>query len=417
MTTTADIFRPLALAARLLLACWPQLLLIGCLALMARTLLLNAAVSIGLQNATGGMIVLSLVVLVKLAALVLMFAVLRPHLPAVAALRRNVLETQGPESRPADHVLAVTAAAILPFFVYYAAWGFLGDTVREYSRLALAQAPFGESVDIFALVRSKGVFLSIALCWLVRFVAKRLNARAGHPYWRLLIVAADASWVFIGLYALDVWKDDWIRWLGAGTVLSVDTWWPSIAAHAAEAFVPAEFRPQPIGEQVQSLFFYALLPMIWLVMAAIINGYELSAPPRAAAPSSGSGLRKWLRDFADHFIGGYRSRYAPVWTCLKLTLGSGLATLLTFIVAYRLIAWVGAWLWWVATRTIGAHDLGTWELMADAISVFIGSPSDLDGGILLDPMRVVLLAAVLEYSVASAGNRRAGDQVTTARGR
>jgi transposase InsO family protein len=31
----------------------------------------------------------------------------------------------------------VTAAAILPFFAYYAAWGFLGDTVREYSRLAL----------------------------------------------------------------------------------------------------------------------------------------------------------------------------------------------------------------------------------------------------------------------------------------
>ncbi|TIM19196.1 MAG: hypothetical protein E5Y61_34625 [Mesorhizobium sp.] len=116
--------------------------------------------------------------------------------------------------------MAITAAAILPFFAYYAAWGFLGDTVREYSRMALAQADFGKSVDIFAILQSSGVALSIVICWLVRFAAKRLNARASHPYWRLLIVATDATWVFIGLYALGVWKDQFIRWLGAGAASS-----------------------------------------------------------------------------------------------------------------------------------------------------------------------------------------------------
>ena len=67
------------------------------------------------------------------------------------------------------------------------------------------------------------------------------------------------------------------------------------------------------------------------------------------------------------------------------------------------ISWAGAWTWYGLTRLIGAHDLGTWQIFADAISLFIGSPSELDGGILLDAVRVALLAAVLETAVAMAG--------------
>ena len=48
------------------------------------------------------------------------------------------------------------------------------------------------------------------------------------------------------------------------------------------------------------------------------------------------------------------------------------------------ISWAGAWTWYGLTRLIGAHDLGTWQIFADAISPFIGSPSEVDGGILLD---------------------------------
>lgn len=416
MTTTEDIVRPLALTARLLARFWPQLLLIACLGLIARGLLLRGAVAVGLQNPLGGMVVLSLVVLTKLLVIVSMFAALRPGLPALASLRKNPSREPQPTPRQsADQLLTVTAAAILPFFAYYAAWGFLGDTVREYSRLALASANLGESVNIFDLLRSSGVGVSIVACWAVRGFAKRMNQRSDRPYWRLLIVAADASWIFIGLYALDVWKDDFIRWIGAGSVLeqmsrNLDWLTPTLTAYAAEGFTLVEFQGPGFGEQAQNLFFYALLPMIWLVMAAIINGYDLSAAPSRATPrpSSNASWGKWLRDFAAHFLGGYRSRYAPVWTCLKLTLGAGLATLLTFIVAYRLLNWLGAWLWMAATRGIGAYDLTTWQVLADVISIFIGSPSDLDGGILLDAARIALLAAVLEYAIASqqgAGSR------------
>ena len=406
--TTADIVRPLALTVGLLGRFWPQLLLIGSIGYVVRDLLLEASVSVGLQHPLGGMLVLSLVVLAKLLVVVLMFAVLRPAMPAVAALRQESSNAGARPDRPAagDHLLGVTAAAVLPFFAYYAAWGFLGDTVREYSRLALQRVPFGERLNIFDLVHSRGVVVAIAACWLIRWIAKRMNARARHPYWRLLVVAADASWIFIGLYALGVWKNDLITWMGAGSLLQSWNWnMPSLtmAAHAAGGFTPVEFRPPGLFEQLQGLFFYALLPMVWLVMAAIINGYELSAAssPAAGPPSGAATRRKWLRDFVKYFVGGYRSRYQPVWTCLRLTLSAGLATLLTFVIAYRALNWLGAWLWFGATRLIGVHDLATWQVIANVIDVFIGSPSDLDGGILLDAVRIALLAAVLEHAVAT----------------
>jgi hypothetical protein len=408
-----DIAKPLALTAGLLARFWPQLLLIGSIGYIANDLLLNAAVSVGLRHPLGGMVVLSSVVLAKLLVVVTMFSVLRPALPALAALRQKS-RGEGPapdERKTSDHMLAITAAAILPFFAYYAAWGFLGDTVREYSRLALDRVPFGEKVSIFDLLSSSGLLASILACWAIRWGAKRMNARSRGPYWRLLIVAADASWIFISLYALSVWKNDFIAWIGAGSLLEElsmggQFFSLSIAAYAAESFTPVEFRQPGVLEQAQNLFFYALLPMIWLVMAAIINGYELSAPPApAVAPSQASTWRQWLRDFVAHFVGGYRSRYAPVWTCLKLTLSAGLATLLTFIVAWRAIGWLGGWTWVGLTRAIGGHDLVTWQMLANIIDVFIGSPSDLDGGILLDAMRIALLAAVLEYAVATQRDR------------
>lgn len=409
MTVIRDIVRPLLLQAGLLVRFWPQLLLIGVVGYVARELLLDLAVTVGFRNPLGGMVTLSLVVLVKLLVVVAMFAALRPGLPALAALREQPARDQGvPRWRVAgDRMLAVAAAAILPFFAYYAAWGFLGDTVREYSRLALDRVPFGERLQIFELLQSRGLIAAIAACWAIRWFAKRMNRRSHGTWWSLLIVAADASWIFIGLFALSKWKDQFIAWLGAGSLLEeLSFGWPSlsIAAYAAaEAFVPVEFREPSLLEQAQNLFFYVLLPLVWLVMAAIISGYDLSAAPAAAtpAPSSASTWSRWLRDFTRYFLRGYQTRYRPVWTCLRLTIGAGLGTLLTFVVAYRAIGWLGAWAWYGATRTLGPYDLETWQVLAGVIALFIGSPSDLNGGILLDALRITLLAAVLEHAVST----------------
>ncbi|MGE0241679.1 MAG: hypothetical protein AB7F09_09855 [Parvibaculaceae bacterium] len=414
MVLMQDVFEPLGLAGRLLLRYWPQLLLLAVIGSLLHDLLLEAAVRAGMDNALLGMVILSLVVLAKLAVIVMMFSVVRPALAGLAALDQTKAGTSSPAEHRGDHILAVTAAAILPFFVYYAAWGFLGDTVREYSRIALSRVPFGESAHFLDLLQARWLVASIVLCWLIRWFAKYMNKRAGVPYWRFLVVACDATWLFIGLYGIGIYKDQLIEKLGAGAFAA----WSFIGeAQAAETFRPVEFTPLGFWADLQNLFFFALLPLVWLVMAAIINGYEVvgAGKPVAETVATASSWRRWLGDFIGHFLGGYRSRYAPVWKCVRLTFAAGPATLLTLVIAYQAVSWAGAWLWVGITRWIGAADLVTWQMLASPITIFIGSPSDLDGGILLDAVRICLLAAVLDHAVSS-GTRR-NDEISAARGR
>lgn len=408
MAMLKDIGGLVALATRLFARFWPQLMLIAALGLIARAFLLEAAVSVGLKAPLGGMVVLSLVVLVKLLVVIGMFATLTPGLPALAALRGTAPAAAAPVPKgPAtNQLLLITAAAILPFFAYYAAWGFLADTVREYSRLALDRVAFGERVQIFELLRSRSLIAVIAVCWLVRWFAKRANSRAPSSWLRFVIVAADASWIFIGLYALDKWKDDLIAWIGAGAVLegleaSLAGFVQEARAAAAASDVPVEFRKPDVFTVLQGLFFYALLPLIWLVLTAIIYGYDLSAKPAALpSPSRATTLRKWFHDFLAHFLGGYRSRYRPVWTCLGRLLGAGLGALLAFIVLYRAMGWLTAWAWYGTTHFLGPYAFETWQRIGNILSVLVGSPVELDGGILFDPIRIVLLAAMLEFAVS-----------------
>lgn len=406
MSLVLDIMRPLSLASRLFLRFWPQLLLLATIGVLLHDLLLDLAVRAGLKNALAGMVVLSFVVLAKLVAIVMMFAVLRPAMAGLTALAEAPAATTGNKYR-ATHIVGVTAIAILPFFAYYAAWGFLGDTVREYSRLALARVPFGESANFLDLLQARWLVISIIACWLVRWFAKYMNKRATVPYWRFLVVACDASWVFIGLYGIGIYTSQLIEHLGAGTFTASSLFIGE--ARAAQDFTPVEFAAPDFWTQAQSLFFFALLPLVWLVMTAIIYGYELSKPGAVPVGADTSGAKTWRKlfgDFLGHYIGGYRSRYTPVWRCVRLTLTAGPATLLTFMIAYQFITWAGAWAWVGATRAIGAHDLATWQMLADPLTLLFGSPSDLSGGILLDAIRICLLAAVLDYAITS--GRRQG---------
>lgn len=403
-----DLLAPVALAGRLFWRCWPQLLLITSVGAVARELLIEAAVETGLRNALLGMSVLSLVVLAKLVVIVMMFMVLRPHLPAVTALARKPGADAQPAQEKREGTLTLVAATLLPFFAYYAAWGFLGDTVREYSRMALARVPFGESANFLNLLTSDWLIGSIAACWILRFLFKNIHKRQSATIWPYLIVACDATWVFIGLYALGTWQDELLRWIGSGALfdslpqfdgLQVQLVTP---AYAAEQFVPIELRGRSLLDSLRSLFFYALLPLVWLVMTAIIYGYDVATKrPSSDVAGTPARWRKWLGDFVGHWISGYRSRYMPVLRCVGMALRAGLPTLVALIIGYRLIGWLGAWAWVGITRHIGSHDLTDWQLIFEPLVLLIGSPSDLNGGILLDPLRICLLAAVFERAVAA----------------
>jgi hypothetical protein len=413
-----DILDLLRLFVGLWRATWPVLLLIAACGVIANDLLLPLAVKVGYASAIAGFAVLSLVVLVKLVVIVLMFMTLRLHMPAVTALHAGGVAAVDPAApaSPADRrLLALLAVAILPFFAYYAAWGFLGDTVREYSLLALSMAPFGESAVILDVPDSRWLFAAILGFWALRRFAKWMKERGARPFWQFVIVLCDTNWIFIGLFVLSRWKDAFWAWIASGgpmpwLIWLRDTLTTLVGKAQAATIQPVELAAPPLATTLQNLLLYALLPLVWLLMTAVIYGYDVKqtvplAQHRrvAAALSRYSALPKFLRDFIDHFVAGYRSRYLPVVNTVRLAFGASLPVLLALIVFYRAIGWLGAWSWIGLSRLIGAQDLVTWQMLASAIALLLGGPSDIRGGILIDTLRICLLAAVMERAVASRG--------------
>ena len=419
----AELAAPYLLTARLAIRHLPQLLLAATLGLLAHDVLLYAAVETGLVNALAGMVVLSLVVLAKLVVTVTMLMLLRPDLPAIRLLK--VAQKTAGNGRSVDgrqELLPMVSVAILPFFAYYAAWGFLGDTVREYSRVGLTKTPFGESANFLDVLQSSWLVASIALCWAIRWAVKRARKSSASPVWPMLIIACDATWIFIGLYGLSIWQDELMRWIGSGDFLrglpnleQVDAML-SITAWAAGDFVPVELQRPGVLEEARRLFFYALLPLVWLVMTAIVYGYDLAPgkPRRPVIP--GSGALKWLADFAGHFIADYRDRYMPVLRSVMIALRAGLPTLVALVVGYRLLSYAGAWAWMGAIWLAGERSLGDIQLIGEGVGFLFGSLSDQNGGILLDPLRICLLAASFELAVAHTTVRRSGTQAGQAAG-
>lgn len=415
----------------------PQLLAIALLGVVARVLLLEAAVSLGFLNHLAGLIFLTIVVLVKLVVIVALFETLRPALPAMkyaATSGEEPSDTAKATSQdevPAasamtarqrltagtTRVATILSLALVPFFAYYTAWGFLGDTIRDYSRLALTRDPFGEHGMVLDVSGGLWLILSVALLWLVRRIAKALAKRSTSSLWNLLIVMCEAGWAFIGLYVISQWKGGLIGWFATHNIADylIDGWHDFLSligtAHAAGTPVPVEQTPPGLKSTIVEIFFYGLLPVVWLTIAALIYRYDVhrmgDAELTAGSPRLERlllryrGVPKFLRDFLEHFTKGTAKRYWALASSVRLTFASGLMALLAMIVLYRAIDWASAWAWLGLARLIGPHSIAVWESIAGQIGLLLGSPSYPGDGILPMTLKICLLAAALERSFAA----------------
>ncbi len=414
----AEIARPIGLTLRLLWRFWPQLIALVLLGLVANGLFMRLATHVAIANHMAGLALLTLVALSQLVVTVAMFQTLRPALPAVraaqAAASGNSVEEPGGSG--SARLARMVTVALLPFFAYYAAWGFLSDTVRQYSRAALALAPFGESGNVLDVLDSRWLLFSVAISWLIRRGAKEMQKRGGaSSAWQIIVVICETNWIFIGIYVISRWKDDVLSWVMSRNIGSLfqaameGIATPVGSAIAAAPILPVEMTPAGASTTLINLFFYMLVPVIWLVLAALIYGYDVRDEKELIRVHQrverlGERYRaipKFLRDFVEHFISGYRSRYLPIANGVRLTLSSGVLLMVVLIVGYRLIDWAAAWAWLGATRLIGPHELDSWQVLANGVTFLFGSPfQDSSTGILVEPVRICLLAAVLECAFA-----------------
>lgn len=419
----AEVALPIKLTFKLWLRFWPQLVLVVLLGLTISHILMFLAVKTAYMNHYAGLGVLTLVALTQLVTTVSMIQIVRPGLPAVSAAQAQSDEAIARAGSGFSRLTTIIAIALIPFFAYYAAWGFLGDTVRQYSRLALAMRPFEGGGNVLDVLDSKWILLSVVISWLVRWFAKSMKEKTRRSFWEIVIVVCETNWIFIGLYIISRWKDDWMKALVEGRLWS---WFEQLVTGIAQpvsiayaaVMVPVEQVPESFTAVAVNLFFHALLPVIWLVMVALVYGYDVRDQKelmRVHHRVERFGERykavpKFLRDFIEHFISGYRSRYLPIANGVRLTLNSGLLLIITLILGYRFIEWVAAWLWLGIAHLIGPHPLPVWQVIGNGVSFLFGSPlQDSSTGILVEPLRICFLAAVLETAFSMTKKAAAGE--------
>lgn len=413
----ADAAKPLALTLKLWWRFWPQLVALVLLGIVFGDLFMQIAARAAFFNHMAGLALLTLVALTQLIVTVAMFQTLLPALPAVRAAQQAAQgESEAEPGTGSARLARMVTVALLPFFAYYAAWGFLGDTVRQYSRVTLDMAPFGEGAgNVLDVLDSRWLILSVVISWLIRRFATAMQKRGGsRSFWQIVVVICETNWIFIGLYVISRWKDQIVGWIMSRNIFSIlqaaaDGVAHPIAIAFAAPMVPVEVTSIDTTTKLVNLFFYMLLPVIWLVLAALIYGYDVRDDRELMRVHSrverlGERYRaipKFLRDFAEHFISGYRSRYLPIANGVRITLSSGVVLIVTLIVGYRLIDWAAAWGWLGMTRLIGPHELDTWQVLSQGVSLLFGSAfQDASTGILVEPLRISFLAAVLETAFA-----------------
>ncbi|MBB3144435.1 hypothetical protein FHS21_000831 [Phyllobacterium trifolii] len=407
----AEVALPIKLTFRLWLRFWPQLIAVVLLGLTVSDLLMWVAVKAAYINHYAGLGLLTLVALTQLVTTVSMIQIVRPGLPSVNAAQTQADEQADKSEFGLSRLTTIIAVALLPFFAYYAAWGFLGDTVRQYSRLALELRPFeGGGGSVLDVLDSKWILLSVAVSWIIRNFAKAMKERTKRSVWDIIMVVCETNWIFIGLYIISRWKDDWLQALVEGRLWSwFEQFFAALAQPVSSAFaaalVPVEQVPENFSAVAINLFFHALLPVIWLVMVALVYGYDVRDQKELMRihhrverfGERYQAIPKFLRDFIEHFISGYRSRYLPIANGVRLTLNSGLLLIITLILGYRFIEWAAAWLWLGTAHLIGPHSIAVWEVLANGVTFLFGSPlQDSSTGILVEPLRICFLAAVLE---------------------
>ena len=384
---------------------WPQL---ACLYLLEQALhpwMLRAAVEIGLFNRLLGLTALAALVLLKLVILLWMFHIL---LPGLTLLRSGGVAVSEEDARQGPRFSAVLAFALVPFFAYYAAWGFLGDLVRDYSLLGLRLDPFGQHGPLLLAGDSQWLLAIVVASLLLRKACEQQLRRSSGFSWRLAAILLSANWVFIGLYALGAYKEEIGRWLARLPIIeSLLRSWLSFQSSAPSLSLPAP----PIGWEaalggLRDVFSYVLLPMVWLALAAIVY-YGKTAVRVHKAPSvvertdhRYTMLPSAVRKVLDGVIGGFRTRYLPMAHAVELALTSGIGFLLLFIVSYRVLTWGSAWLWILLKHWIGPQPTELWFAFADVLGVIIGNPLGPERGVIFEPLRICLLAATLDRAIA-----------------
>ena len=388
--------------------------------ILLNILLLRGAVELGLLSRFAGLIALAPIILLQLLVFAAMFIVLRDGLPLLQHRQQQAeAETVAPEDAPrhdGSFFTGALLAVLIPFYGYYAGWGFLSNTLRDYSKLFLNTqnsridflAPPDQAPTALEVQSSWWIVVAVLLIWALRRAAKNRHKKTGNRFWPLFIVACETAWALLGLYLIAGWKDQLVAWLAQMPSPQdlLNTLLPAANAEVMSAARrPIDWPPafQPL-QWLTALFWYSALPLIWFNLGAIIYGHDLNLMTGTTQRVTGGLLKRWaglpkpITDFIGYFWIGTVRRWHAVVNGVMLAASAGVALSVSVIVLWRFADYLGRWAWIGAAQLIGPQDPVTWRLLQHPLNLLFGYPGQPQTGLIVVVVQFCILAAGLELA-------------------
>lgn len=411
------------LAGRLLLRHWPALLALYMGGILARYVVIEVAGFVGAYNAVLGSLLFPLAILARLVALVAMLLVLRDGMRELTAI--SPLPLDGPERRRS--FVDALLAGILPFFAFYAAWGYLREDAVAYTSRVLEVSTELDLVAIVAGETAAGdglageititpVTVAIAVAaFVLRWLWKRHRDRLP----RGLAVGAvylEAVWIFFAVVVISDVLGRITAWVDTRQAM---VWLEDLRATIASAFVPLAWAWEGVEWLLGEVGGIVLLPLAWLTIAGVVYGRAVEPGPVAAELIRGEAVER-VRTGWRSLPTRVRSRLADVWadivsrfTPITRTLGlmwrAGPVLIGGYILLYTMLLLLQGTLEWGLVRLIGPQDLDDFWFVNDEL-IFLVVP------LLMEPLRIALVASSYDGVIGRLSERQGSTTALTKSG-
>ncbi|WP_306369767.1 hypothetical protein [Nocardiopsis sp. CC223A] len=256
---------------------WVPLLCVHTAGMLVHAVLLRGMVRLADIEQTLSLTGLGLTLLVTLVTFVIMFQLLRPGLPTIDAELRSEVVREDRRRGFAERerrVVDGVALAILPFLLFYAAWGLIREQYDMYS-IALINTGGLEAFQAPLNVPWYGLPLFVAVsAWLLRKLCSHFYRKGYSAVLGVLTALFEGVWVFMFLFSLglainqaEAWMTGRVFWVeiqdalkgltnGTGALIGrsdlyaqVPVWWATVWGAVSAGFVG---------------------PLLWLTIAAVV---------------------------------------------------------------------------------------------------------------------------------------------------
>ncbi|MFC7383942.1 hypothetical protein [Sphaerisporangium rhizosphaerae] len=344
--------------------------------------------------------VLSLGVLVTLTAYIAMLNI------AGRALGARPVQARTADERERDLVDAI-AHTLLPFLIFYSAWGLFTDDLSAFQRLLNELHPtidlsyIGLLNDLFNV--NVLIMVITAVIFAVKVAFERLYGATGRRVFGVANSTFECMWMYFGIISLGNWTGDGVDWL-TGRVVWAD--------------FTGLFQRVPLLQTLRQLGEYAapylpefkdglVQPLVWLAMAAVVYSSSITEEAKVIEGTRVephvSRLWQWLptpvQAVAEFFSRGVRDKYVPLVNGFRFVLSGGVLFYLTFCLIYVALEALAAVGFIGITRLAGAHEK-LWWLMWEGAFIF-------PVALLHEVLRICLLAVAFDLVLRRASARSA----------